>query len=210
MKLTKWLSFLFITGLMASCYPDKDRTIDDFDIVGTKFADNIDFNNYKTYSLYDSLVIIYDTTKKQPDYPKAEADAILSTIKSNLLNYGWIEVSGTDTPDVYLEAATWNSTVHGVVYYPGYGYPGWGYPGYPGYPGWGYPGYGSSYYSYTTGTVTINMLDVKNYAFDNSAPLVMWAIGINGVLSGSEANIISRLEFSIDQSFKQSTYLNLK
>ena len=210
MKLTKWLFFLSIIGLLASCYPEKERSIEDFDIVGTQFDDGINFDNYKTYQLYDSLIIIYDTTKEKPEYPIEAATIILDDIKSNLLAYGWIEVTGTDTPDVYLETATWNSTVQGVVYYPGWGYPGWGYPGYPGYPGWGYPGYGSSYYSYTTGTVTISMLDIKNYPFDDSAPVVMWNAGINGVLTGSSASVLSRLDFSVNQAFKQSTYLNLK
>ena len=122
------------------------------------------------------------------------------------MNYGWIEAAATDTPDVYIEASSWNSKVVGVTYYPGYGYPGYGYPGW-GYPGWGYPSYGTSYYSYTTGTVMMNMLDVKNYAFDDSAPVIMWTGGLNGILSsGSSASRITR---DINQAFGQSPYLNL-
>ena len=111
MKLTKWLSFLFITSLLASCYPEKERGIEDYDIVGTKFDSDINFKDYKTYRLHDSLIIIYDTTKDEPDYPIESANIILDNIKTNLLAYGWIEAPVADTPDVYLEAATWNSTV---------------------------------------------------------------------------------------------------
>ena len=210
MKIIKWLSFFFITGLLASCYPEKDRSIEDFDIVGTKFEETADFQSYKTYHLYDSIIVIYDTTEEKPEYPAEAAAIVLDNIKSNLLAYGWIEANATDTPDVYIESATWNSTVQGVTYYPGWGYPGWGYPGYPGYPGWGYPGYGTSYYSYTTGTITISMMDVKNYDFDDSAPMVIWNAGINGVLTSSNSSTLSRVDFSVNQAFIQSAYLNIK
>lgn len=205
MKLTKWVSFFFIAGLIASCYPEKDRTVADLDLVGTRFADAIDFKSYKTYQLYDSVVIVYDTTEAKPDYPLEEANLILSTMKANLMNYGWIEVTGTDTPDVYIEASTWNSKIVGVTYYPGWGYPGYGW-GYPSY-GWGYPSYGTSYYSYTTGTVMMHMMDVKNYAFDDSPPTIMWTGGLNGILTSSSTS--SRLERSINQAFTQSAYLNI-
>ena len=207
MKILKWTSLMMVFGLLASCYPEKDRTIDDFDLVGTNYDDSKNFGDYKTYYLHDSLILVYDTNEDKPDYPVKEADAVLGKMKENLLNYGWIEVTGTDTPDVYLEATTWNSTVTGAVYYPGYGYPGYGYPGY----GWGYPGYGwggTSYYQYTTGTVVMYMMDVKNYTYADTPPDILWTGGINGVLTSGSS--INRIEFSIDQAFKQSAYLNKK
>lgn len=210
MKLIKLFSFLIISALMVSCYPEKDRSINDYDIVGTNYSDTANFDNYQTFYLFDSVVVIYDSTEDKPDYPVDEAAAVLSTMRANLTAYGWTEITVVDSanvPDVYLEAATWNSTITGVSYYPGYGYPGWGYPWY-GYPGWGYPGYGTSYYQYTTGTVTMNMLDIKNYPGNHESPTVLWAGGINGILSGGSP--ISRIEFSIDQAFAQSAYLNKK
>lgn len=202
MKLTKWISFLFITGLLVSCYPEKERTVSDLDLVGTRFSDEIDFSSYATYALTDSVIIVYDSTEDQPTYPAEQAALILSSIKANLNIYGWVEVAPGDTPDVFIEASTWNDKVVGAIYYPGYGYPGWGYPGY----GWGYPSYGTSYYSYTTGTVMMHMMDVKTYPFDDSAPIIMWTGGLNGILTESTTN--SRIEFSINQAFTQSTYLN--
>jgi hypothetical protein len=207
MKLTKWLAVILISVIVASCYPEKDRSIEDFDIVGTKFSDTVNFDNYQTYILHDSLIVLYDTTEDKPEYPVKEAELILDLIKTNLNNYGWVEAAPNDTPDVYLEATNWNSTVQGVSYYPGWGYPGYGW-GYPGYPGWGYPGYGASYYSYTTGTVMIYMMDIKYYAFDDTPVPVIWNGGLNGIMTSG--NIESRIEFSINQAFKQSSYLNKK
>ncbi|MFT4753089.1 MAG: hypothetical protein ACI9GM_001401 [Salibacteraceae bacterium] len=204
MKITKWLSFLCIVGIIASCYPEKDRTIADLDVVGTVFGENIDFQAYKTYILNDSVEILYDSSEGKPDYPVETSNLILSTMNSNLMNMGWIEANPGDTPDVYIEAVSWNSKVVGVSYYPSWGY--WGYPSW-GYPGWGYPGYGTSYYSYTTGTLMMYITDVKNYPMDDSAPVIMWTGGLNGILSsGSSASRITR---DINQAFGQSPYLNL-
>ena len=126
MKLIKWTTLVVVIGLLSSCYPEKDRTIADFDIVGTHYEDTTNFENYKTYYLHDSVIIIYDSTDDIRDSPVEEANAILSTMKKNLMDYGWVEITdlANDTPDVYLEATTWNSTVTGAVYYPGYPHPG--------------------------------------------------------------------------------------
>ena len=207
MKLTKWIAFLFITGLIASCYPEKDRTVNDLDLVGTRFADGIDFSTYKTYKLYDSVIIVYDTNEDKPDYPVDQAAVIINTIKTNMMNNGWIEVAAGDTPDVYMEASTWTSKIYGAIYYPGWGYPGWGYPGYPGWGYPGYPGWGTSYYSYTTGTVMMHMMDVKNYPNDDTPPVIMWTGGLNGILTSTGTS--SRIETSINQAFTQSPYLKL-
>tara|TARA_R110002050_G_scaffold204327_1_gene339572 strand:+ start:60812 stop:61444 length:633 start_codon:yes stop_codon:yes gene_type:complete len=210
MKLVKLFSFLIISALVASCYPEKERTISDYDIVGTNFSETANFDNYNTFYLFDSLVLVYDSTDEKPEYPKEAANAVLSTMRANLIAYGWTEITVVDSsniPDVYIEAATWNSTITGVTYYPGYGYPGWGYPGY-GYPGWGYPGWGTSYYQYTTGTVTMNMVDIKNYPGNDKKPEVLWAGAINGILTGGTP--VSRIEFSVNQAFTQSPYLNKK
>lgn len=205
MKLTKWMSFLFIAGIIASCYPEKDRTIEDFDLVGTRFADNVNFNDYKTYYLYDSVVIVYDTTGDKPDYPKDEANVIISGIRQNMMKYGWVEVARGDTPDVYIEAAVWNNKIVGASYYPGWGYPGWGWN-----PWWGYPGWGVSYYSYTTGTVLMSMMDVKNYDHSDKPAKVIWTGGLNGLVSSSNNNNLNRIEYSVNQAFTQSAYLNKK
>lgn len=206
LKTLKWGALFVMVTFMISCYPEKERTVSDLDLVGTRFADGINFQDYKTYYLYDSLIVIYDTNEDKPDYPEEEANLVLSTMKANLMNYGWVEVAQGDTPDVYIEASTWNSKVVGVVYYPGWGYPGWGYPGW-GHPGWGYPGWGTSYYSYTTGTVMMHMLDVKNYPNDDTPPQIMWTGGLNGILTSGST--LSRIEFGVNQAFTQSPYLKL-
>lgn len=208
MKTLKLFSFILVLGLLGSCYPEKDRSIEDFDIVGTNYDDTKDFADYTTYYLHDSLIIIYDTNEDKPDYPSDAAAAVIDGIRNNLNGYGWKEMTPADTvgkkPDVYINPYLWTSKVSGAVYYPPYygGYP-W-YPGYyPGYPSWG----GASYYSYTTGTILIDMLDIKHPNHDEDTFDILWSAGINGILSSSESNNDNRIKFSVDQAFSQSKYL---
>ncbi|MBL0342769.1 MAG: DUF4136 domain-containing protein [Bacteroidetes bacterium] len=81
------------------------------------------------------------------------------------------------------------------------------------YYGWYYgPGYGGWYYpypvtsSYTTGTLILNMVDNKNPNPSNKGKIV-WVGLVNGLLEGSSADYINRINKTIDQSFAQSTYL---
>ena len=203
MKITKWISFLFITVALASCYPEKERTTEDFDLIGTRFAEQVDFNTYKTYTLRDSVETIYDTAQDKPEYSVETTNLILSTIKTNLMNNGWVEATAGETPDVYIESSIWGDKIKGAAYYPG-----WNYYGYMGWsnPEWGTPSLGVSYYSFTTETIMMYMIDVKNYPNDDSAPVIMWAGGLNGVLAATNPKI----ETAINQAFSQSPYLNLK
>jgi hypothetical protein len=98
----------------------------------------------------------------------------------------------------------------GAVWYPGYWggyYPGfgWGWGG-----GWYYPpGYGGywSTYSYTTGTVLINLADYDSYyegEDDQRYIEIEWEVAIDGLFNGVNVNKIDEL---VKQAFEQSPYL---
>ena len=112
-----------------------------------------------------------------------------------------------------LENVTTNIVGGGWGWGGWYGWGGWwGYPGggyYPGYPG--YCCY-TSIYQYTTGSLIIEMLDVKN-AEDEGDKVripVAWHGGLNGYAEGSARNRQARVERSMDQMFKDSPYLDKK
>ncbi len=54
----------------------------------------------------------------------------------------------------------------------------------------------------------MNMLDIKNYDFNDEPPALLWDGAVNGILTSSTNSTNARLEYSIDQAFKQSPYLN--
>ncbi|MCF8366254.1 MAG: DUF4136 domain-containing protein, partial [Bacteroidales bacterium] len=81
----------------------------------------------------------------------------------------------------------------------------------PGYYEWGwyYPPYwGGSYVtSYTVGTLIINMHDVRNATTVTDSIPTIWNCAINGLLGSSTSTTQNRLDYNINQGFKQSSYL---
>jgi hypothetical protein len=204
MNFLKTLTLLLVVAAMASCYPEKDRTIEDYDIIGSHLNPDANLASLQTFRVADSIIMIYDTTEEAPEYPAEQAALILSTIRTNMLNAGWTEEL-VDTPDVYLSSRIWETTTVGAIFYPPYWNPWYpGYPGYPGYwPGWG----GTSYYRYTTGTVTIDMYDLKTFdPVDDTYITPAWNAAVNGLIGSTSSNS-RRIESSINQAFIQSPYL---
>jgi hypothetical protein len=79
-----------------------------------------------------------------------------------------------------------------------------------------YPGYGFGWnpyyprlfaYSYTTGSVIIEMLDPNNPNMNQRQIPSVWAASLSGLLSGSPVNLQNRIINGADQAFKQSPYL---
>ncbi|GAG00412.1 unnamed protein product, partial [marine sediment metagenome] len=193
--------------------------ISQYDLIGTDYSqDYWNANSPSTYYMPDSLGWIVDREDldNNDDDLSREYDAfILGEVAENMALYGYQRVDELDVenpPDVYLftqAIAVKNTTVGYVPGYPWYGgyYPGWGgyWPGYGGYyPGWG----GSTYsYSYTTGTILIEMGDAKNIDMENKVINIVWTAGIDGILGSTSASNAQFVSQSIEQAFIQSPYL---
>ena len=108
----------------------------------------------------------------------------------------------SETPDVLLvlSVATRENYVAYANYY-------WG--GYwPGYGGWYYPWYGgTTVYSYSTGTLFMNMLDASRFDPENKLFAATWVGAVNGLLGDTSTNTKVRLSQSIGQAFVQSPYI---
>jgi hypothetical protein len=108
-------------------------------------------------------------------------------------------------PDLFVRVAV--TTTENYQAYYNYGWWGWGW-----YPGWGvyYPWYPTgSVYSYTTGSVLIDMVDVENADIEQEILPAVWYAGINGLLGDNSRNVRNRLITNIDQCFEQSPYLGV-
>ena len=218
LRLTFALIIVTISLLsLNSCYTDYGLSTQDYDIVATFFDKETDFQQFQTYTLLDSIVRVKEDGGTGSDADTKYDQQILNRIADNLQSYGYTsiapdDVDSTNLPDVFILVSAVSSKNY--AYSPGYWwgywgwYPGWGY--YPGYgPGWGgyYPG-GVSY-SFTTGSLLINMLEADNVDVANKTAVINWAAVINGLLDDKSSNISSRINQAIDQSFKQSTYLKI-
>jgi hypothetical protein len=206
---------LVIPLVIFSCYPDGPAVTEDLDLVGTMHDENFNFQGVTTYSMPDTVVLIKSEDDKD-ELDQETIDLILSTTKTNMdnLGYQWMAFDTTNPADVVMLASVVTVTNSGISYDPGwwYGYWGWwpGWGGYPGYPGWG-PGWGYGYpwgypiyYSYSTGSIFLNMVNPEDYDPENETIGVVWMAALNGLASGSKESGQTRIREGINQAFKQS------
>ena len=163
----------------------------------------------------DTIIRFDDDGGSRAANPAVDAQ-ILAQIEAEFtaLGYTRVQVDGAEPDVVVLVTAARTDVVYWYSvgwwdywgYWPGWG-PGWGPccygPGYgPGYP-WG-PVYGGTQ---STGTLVITMLDPNMTPARELEIPALWAGAINGLLQGSDASILARLEGLIEQAFVQSPYL---
>jgi len=213
-----WSLILTLPLLMNSCYPDGPSVTEDLDLVGTMHDEEFDFKGATTYTIPDTVIHITGEDDKPENIDHSYDDLIISTSKTNMdaLGYQWMEFDTLNPADLVLLATAVSTTNSGISYDPGWwwnywGYwPGWGgYPGSPGYgPGggygypWGYP----IYYSYSTGSIFLSMINPADYDPDNETIGVVWMAAMNGLLKGNTNDDTGKTRISegINQAFKQS------
>jgi hypothetical protein len=216
-----------VLGLLISCNPEFDATIDELDLAITKYDKTQDFNSLSTFYLYDTIIYITDDESLiSVNVNHAQEEHILSQVRQNLASLGWSEVTepsgGEIDADVSIMLSVLETDVSFYYYYWWdwwYWYPwDWWYPWYPTYPGYpgypiypGYPTYPSS--GYTVGTLFIDMINMNKVVMpqgdDTSIKLpIVWTGTVNGILAGSDENLAGRLTNQIGQVFEQSTYLH--
>lgn len=214
----KKLKLLLITVpilvvVVSSCYPGGPEYTSDYDLIGTDYLpDYWNTNAPTTYFMPDSLGWILDRDEiDNIDTLTREYDEfILGEVESNLAALGYQRVASLDIqnpPDVFVftqALAVKNTSVSYIPWYPWWGgyWPGWG--GYwPGY-GWGYT---PVVYSYSTGTVLIEIGDALHIDEDQKLIDIVWTAGIDGLLRSSSTSNQQFVAQSIAQAFNQSPYL---
>jgi hypothetical protein len=187
---------------LTSCYPGSEDNASDFDVVVTLYDADAAFASISSFSMPDSVAKLGDG-----DVSYRFDDTILATLRTNLLALGWEEKpydDANDVPDVVVlpgvTATDWQA------YVPGGGW--WGYwPPYWG-PGWGvwYPWCCGGYtYSYSTGSVVLNMLSTEEADDEQQrAPSIWVAVG-NGYAGLNSDR--ARVQKAVNDAFRQSPYL---
>jgi len=215
----KHLIFFSILGIilivLGSCYPNRAEFVDELDVAATDYDLDFPFETVLTYYMPDSIArITDDDNPKVPDLDPEDDAIILAKIADNFEAIGYQrldeDVTQEEADVIILVSASTTQNVFLWWDYWGW-WPGWGYypPGYgPGW-GWGYPWGGVSGYSYTTGTLLIQMVDPNEPDdIDDTIPVV-WLGLVNGLTQGSTTSIIARANRGIDQVFAQSPYLDV-
>jgi len=178
-------------------------------VVQTSAAENIDFSKYVTFAMpQDTLGLISNVTQDTlitGNYARVTTEKMVE----EFLDAGFSRVNKDQDPDLGVNAFILDNqgVFQSYSYSPGFlGYPGYYYPGYFGYGGFGgYNGYPIiQNFSYQTGTMVIELVDLKNRTPDNKLQVV-WVAKIGDVYTSDDG--LGIMVKSINQAFEQSPYL---
>ncbi len=207
----EWLTLGWLTLLLTGCYPSEDLTVSELDIVVTIPDQSEDYGRFQTFAVPDSVVRVGQD--ESDEGPGPFDDLMLDLVRSNLTALGYVEEENPETFPPDLVVLVELLVVDNIVVGPAYPiWPGWGWWG-GWYPGWGFgPGWGGYYPwvpvgQYTTGTVILDMIDpAQADDMDETVPII-WSAFINGLVTGSDAEVETRIVTNINQAFDQSPYL---
>ena len=204
---------LFISAavlLLAACHKEPyPQDGDNGYLVYTSPGKDVNFNNYKTFDIADSLLIIGE--KDKPVYSQTQsALALIQAYRINMEKAGFIYTPSNPDADLGVQLTYVIKTERYVKYYDD---PYW-WLDYPGYWPSGYWGNWTGYYyprpvvyTYTTNALLADIVNLTGEQ-DAGKPLeVLWTSYIGGPASSSLQLDIQRLTSAVDQAFAQSPYL---
>ena len=206
----KRVGFVILTILLAigatSCYYDYGLSTSDYDVIFTNWDKETNFGQYQTFFMPDSIFHLIGDNDED-DISRQYDSMILNSVEKNFEARGYKRITDVDTndlPDFVVTISVSKSTyTGGGWYYPPYWGPGWDWGWYPGYwPGDGY------YYSYSTGTILVDLLDTRDIDLDKPDRYVTprWTGSLQGLLSSAPSNK-QRILSGINQMFNQSPVL---
>ena len=197
---------------VASCHKEpspQDR--DNEYLVYTAPSKDVDFSQFKTFDIADSVLVIGQSDK--PYYSKSNnALALIQQYRVNMEKRGYIYTPSNPSAQLGVQLTYVEKTERFVRYYSD---PYWwlDYPGYwpssywGNWTGWYYP-YPVTY-TYTTNALITDIVDLTPVTSDDdSKPLtIVWSAYIGGPASSNISLDVKRMQESIDQAFAQSQYL---
>jgi len=194
---------------ISACETQGPKYVDELDLVVTTPDTSFNFQSIKYYYMPDTVVFITDKEEEEPGDgdPHRFDEEILAAVASNMDAKGYerVDENGPNDYDVIILISTLSTRYVGIYWWENW-WNWWGWGGwYP--PGWNpwYPWVGQVY-TWTTGTVIIDMLNPEG-PFDNEQIPALWNAMFNGLLQGSDSYILGRIKSNIDQAFLQSDYL---
>jgi len=198
---------------VAACYPGEIDSVAQTDLVVTFHQEGFDFQSNLTFDMPDTIVDVSVDSGGNSLLNYSHQGEILAKIQQSLEAMGYTRVDATSVrPDVVVLVSA-----VGVENYVYYSYPWWPYWGWWGgwYGPWGY-GANSTYYypwypvyttNFTSGSLFITMVDPDVPAPDPAQANAIWSGVINGMLEGTDNEILARINSNISQAFLQSPYL---
>lgn len=210
----KLVPILIAVFAFMSCEKDPDLSkLDNDYLVFTNYDKKADFKSFKTYYLPDSVMVIGD--KEKPEYWTGDsAEPIIQAYVTNMNSRGYTRVDSKEEANMGLQVSYIASTYYFTSYNNGYNSPywWWGYPGYWNSLYWGNWG-GSWYYpysitySYSTGSLLTDLVNLDAPEGAKAQLPVIWNNFISGLLTSSNKINMAYTVRGINQAFAQSPYV---
>ncbi len=200
MRLVVLAAFVTLVGCRKD--PVNNLSEEEQRIYITNYDKAATFNNFRTYSIADRVVVVDGNSSQQQN---TAADlALMDALDAALQSRGFQKATTNATADIGIQISRIVRTSTGFVsgpdyygywdpFYWGYG-SGWG----PGFGGWG-PGYSVIPYEVREGMLAIDLIDLTN----NSSPKVLW----NALVRGPGLSSASAMTDIVNNLLQQSPYL---
>ena len=207
---------LFISAavlLMAACQKEPYTSDNDNSyLVYTSPGKDVDFTQYKTFDMTDSLLVIGQGSK--PKYVRNDAvKAILLDFRRNMEARGFVYTPDAEAADLGVQLTYVIKTERFVQFYSD---PYW-WLDYPGYWPSGYWGNWNGYYmprpvtyTYTTNALLTDIVNLTGEQKEGTPLEILWTSYIGGPAGSTIQGDVTRMTEAIDQAFKQSEYLKNK
>ena len=204
---------LFISAavlLLAACHKEPyPQDSDNEYLVYTSPGKDVNFKNYKTFDIADSLLVIGE--KDKPVYSQSQsALALIQAYRINMEKAGFIYTPSNPDADLGVQLTYVIKTERYVKYYDD---PYW-WLDYPGYWPAGYWGSWTGYYyprpvvyTYTSNALLADIVNLTGEQEEGKPLEVLWTSYIGGPASSSIQQDVQRLTSAVDQAFAQSPYL---
>lgn len=208
----KKILFFSALALMAvACHKEPYPQDGDMEyLVYTAPAKDVNFANFQTFDMADSVLVIGQSEK--PQYSASNnALALIQQYRTNMEKLGYIYTPSNPDADLGIQLTYVVKTERYVQYYDDpywwLDYPGYWPTGYWGnWTGWYYP-YPVTY-TYTTNALITDMVDLTGEEREGAKLEIVWSNYIGGPAGSSVSNDVERMKAAIDQAFAQSPYLS--
>ncbi|MBC7937454.1 MAG: DUF4136 domain-containing protein [Rhizobacter sp.] len=211
MKKVKF-SFLVLAGSVAlitsSCRKDVTKNLSDAEsrVYITKHDSTVNFANYQTFRIADSVSVIKDGKFVTHAY-NAYDSSMIAALTQEMIQRGYqLQTDDTVVPDLGINVSRIITDYTGNVSYGDYwgGYGNYWDPYYWGYRGYGYyfP-YAFGTYTFREGALSVDMLDLKNPNTSTNKLNTIWT----GLGRGTGIFNVSNVNEETQALFNQSTYM---
>lgn len=177
-------------------------------LVYTAPAKDVDFSEFLTFDIADSVLVIGDGQKSY--YSQSDnALALIQAYRTNMEKLGYIYLPSNPDAQLGIQVTYAEDTERFVQYYDDpywwLDYPGYWPAGYWGnWTGWYYPY--PVVYTYTTNALIADMVDLTAGEVNGKLKII-WSCYIGGPASASITYDVQRMSAAVNQAFAQSPYL---